>query len=640
MEPQTAEVDKGIAEAEASRVSVSPNSVSDQPATKDALGFEPYVNAVGAFLMHEETLPPLTLSVEGSWGSGKSSFMLQLEKYVKSKGAKTVPFNAWRHDKEEDLWAGFALHFTEKLASDFPRWKRWVLHGKLAYLRFDWQRGWFSAAKFVILSLLFIYLSIAIGYYAVSNNSSFKTLIVPPAQNSQAKADSDAVNSKKLSSDDLFLLLLRVGGGAGYILLGFAIARKITEVVGNPLKVHLTNYVRDPKYETRSAFIETFHADFQRLVKTYSQGKKVVVLIDDLDRCDVPKAAELMQALNLLISESAPVIYVLGLDREKIAAGLAVKYEKLLPYLTAEEGGKTGDLAAAGIEFGYTYLEKFIQLPFLVPQPADTDIDPFLNSLGTEANQWETGTPAADVDPGLLVELSADSESVRKIVKMVAPALEYNPRRLKQFLNLFRLRAVLASQTGLFGPPSDRKLYGPLTLEQLGKLVAIILRWPLLLVDLEDKPGLLASLQQYAWNTKTSDSPVQPIEQFWRAKPGLMALIAYQKIELGVLGGNSAREMYRLDRVDIQRFLRIARVVARRDPAAEASAANARQARNRERDPVASYRQQTVESQFSPEEPVNTESEAMPMSSSAFDGRIEKRARDSSGDKPKGAYSA
>src|SRR6266496_5606681 len=109
MEPQTAEVDKGIAEAEASRVSVSPNSVSDQPATKDALGFEPYVNAVGAFLMHKETLPPLTLSVEGSWGSGKSSFMLQLEKYIKSKGAKTVWLNAWRHDKEEDLWAGFAL---------------------------------------------------------------------------------------------------------------------------------------------------------------------------------------------------------------------------------------------------------------------------------------------------------------------------------------------------------------------------------------------------------------------------------------------------------------------------------------------------------------------------------------------------
>jgi len=140
--PQDPEFDKGAAEAEASRVSVSPSSVSDQPATKD--GFEPYVNAVGAFLMHKETLPPLTLSVEGSWGSGKSSFMLQLEKYIKSKGAKTVWFNAWRHDKEEELWAAFALHFTGKLASEFPRWKRWLLNGKLAYLRFDWQRGLFS----------------------------------------------------------------------------------------------------------------------------------------------------------------------------------------------------------------------------------------------------------------------------------------------------------------------------------------------------------------------------------------------------------------------------------------------------------------------------------------------------------------
>jgi hypothetical protein len=639
MEPQASEVDKGIEEAQAARTSVSPNSVSDQPATKDALGFEPYVNAVGAFLMHQETLPPLTLSVEGSWGSGKSSFMLQLEKYIKSKGAKTVWFNAWRHDKEEELWAAFALHFTGKLASEFPRWKRWLLHGKLAYLRFDWQRGWFSAAKFLILGLLFVYISVAIGYSAASAHSPFKALFSPVANNDQSPVPSEASKPKKEEefSGDLLMLLLRVGGGAGYILLGFAILRKISEVVGNPLKVHLTNYIQDPKYETKSAFIETFHSDFQLLVKTYCQGKRVVVLIDDLDRCEVPKAAELMQALNLLISESAPVIYVLGLDREKIAAGLAVKYEKLLPYLAVEAGGRTGDVAAAGLEFGYTYLEKFIQLPFLVPQ-ADTDIDPFLNSLGAAASQRGTGTPAADVDPGLLVELSADSERVRHIVKMVAPALEYNPRRLKQFLNLFRLRALLASQTGLFGPPSDPERYNPLTLEQLGKLVAIILRWPLLVVDLEAKPDLLTSLQQYAWGNTKSNIQVEAVEQFWRDKQSLRSLMAYPTMQPGVLGATYVRERYRLDRVDIQRFQRISPLVAGREPAPEGSATNARQQRTRENEPAAPYQQETIASQFSPEDQLETGSEAKSVSSSVSRGRVKKSARDSSG--ATGAHSA
>ena len=127
--------------------SVSPNSVSDQPSRVDTLGFKPYVEAVAVFLTHPGTHPPLTLSVEGSWGSGKSSFMLQLEDRVRAKGGKTVWFNAWRHDKEDELWAAFALDFTGKLAATLPRWKRWLLHLKLSYLRFDWEKGWFQAGE-------------------------------------------------------------------------------------------------------------------------------------------------------------------------------------------------------------------------------------------------------------------------------------------------------------------------------------------------------------------------------------------------------------------------------------------------------------------------------------------------------------
>ena len=52
---------------------------------------------------------------------------------------------------------------------------------------------------------------------------------------------------------------------------------------------------------------------------------------------------------------------------------------------------------------------------------------------------------------------------------MVAPALESNPRRLKQFVNLFRLRAYIAGEIGAFDEVGGRTL----TLPQLGKFVAI-----------------------------------------------------------------------------------------------------------------------------------------------------------------------
>lgn len=78
-----------------------------------------------------------------------------------------------------------------------------------------------------------------------------------------------------------------------------------------------------------------------------------------------------------------------------------------------------------------------------------------------------------------------DSPRFRKIVKIVAPAFDDNPRRLKQFINLLRLRAHIAGETGLFTG---------LTLEQLGKFIAITLRWPRFVRYCELNPQILSEL--------------------------------------------------------------------------------------------------------------------------------------------------
>src|SRR5579862_6176203 len=46
------------------------------------------------------------------------------------------------------------------------------------------------------------------------------------------------------------------------------------------------------------------------------------------------KAAEPMQALNLMLSEDKHLVFVMGVDREKVAAGIAAKHKELLPFLT------------------------------------------------------------------------------------------------------------------------------------------------------------------------------------------------------------------------------------------------------------------------------------------------------------------
>src|ERR1700744_531052 len=106
--------------------------------THDTLGFSAYVKAVVSFLTHRSTAAPFTLSIEGEWGSGKSSFMLQLADSLRDARQKTVSFNAWRFDKQESMWAAFALQFTDKLINDLRWYMRPVAHIRIQAARFEW----------------------------------------------------------------------------------------------------------------------------------------------------------------------------------------------------------------------------------------------------------------------------------------------------------------------------------------------------------------------------------------------------------------------------------------------------------------------------------------------------------------------
>jgi hypothetical protein len=76
--------------AESSETSILNTSVGDQASVHDSLGFTPYVTAIGEFLINEQTKPPLTMSIEGEWGSGKSSFMKQLQKEIELSQRKAL----------------------------------------------------------------------------------------------------------------------------------------------------------------------------------------------------------------------------------------------------------------------------------------------------------------------------------------------------------------------------------------------------------------------------------------------------------------------------------------------------------------------------------------------------------------------
>ena len=560
--------------------------VSDQPTTKDSLGFTPYVIAIAEFLTSPDTKPPLTLSIEGEWGSGKSSFMKQLEAeivrkskeveekplkdienrmqnkrllkifpdfskipdffewlFVKSKlklkqNTQIIEFNAWRHDKAESLWAAFALSFLEKISTNHSLSD--ILPNLLGNLklfchRFNWKEKPFKAIQTLAITSLIGSIIVAIPFVllnVVKTSGGFQEwsedvvcLLKEESTKEESTEDdgedlkqSDQQTSNKCSENQFLTLFIRwlliIGGtGGGVAGIGKLLAT-LRDLIGDS-KMDLTQYLESPDYDKQVAFIEKFHDDFSKIVDAYvGKDEKIYVFIDDLDRCELGKSADLLQALNLMISSDPNIIFILGMDREKVAAGITFKQKDVLPYLDSISGDNQGSekekyQLMKKLDYGFNFMEKFIQLTFSVPKPSEKTLDIFLKKLSSVEEQ-ETLTQ--DTSPTTtqkefsiypLIEKDLNQSDLENLVKMVAPFLDYNPRRLKQYINVLKLRIYITYYS--IGVTFNER-NSLMTIEQLGKFVAIPLKYPRLILHLEDDNELLGKLEKYACSQSSSSN--------------------------------------------------------------------------------------------------------------------------------------
>jgi hypothetical protein len=445
---------------EPKRTTVRLAGLSDQPASDDSLGFAPYVNALFNFLEHEKTLPPFTLTIEGDWGSGKSSFMLQLQKKLKEKKRIIINFNAWRHDKVESMWAAFALTFIRQLDSSRNIFLRPFLNLVVLLQRYNWRKGWSN----LLLKLVLIgfYITLVKSFYNHGGLTTIKEFLF--------------VDKGKIEGLDISKLISSFGF-MGLVIGGVFFLRKITDIFGNPLTIDLNKYVNKPDYEERTSFIESFHSDFDKAVNVLAVGeKKVYVFIDDLDRAEIPKAAELMQGLNMMISNSPKIIFIIGMDREKVVAGISLKYEPLVKALNTNVN-----------EFGNLFIQKFIQLSFRIPSPTRKDVKAFIDYIN---DPKPITSPGDEEEYEKLLEDGDDANAIRTATELLARYFESNPRLIKQFINAFRLKCHIAHNTGLLS--SERGT--PLTIPQVGKFVAMTLLWPEVIDYLISNPGLIKEI--------------------------------------------------------------------------------------------------------------------------------------------------
>ena len=234
-----------------------------------------------------------------------------------------------------------------------------------------------------------------------------------------------------------------------------------------------------------------------------------------------------------MLSNDPNLIFILGMDREKVAAAIAFKQRDVIPYLDSiardsQESEPENSQLMKKLDYGYAFLEKFVQLSFSVPKPSKKTLEKFLEefSADKQQNPQETTTktterPELAIFP--LIKKEPTSEDITKLVKEFANFFDHNPRNLKQYLNALKLRTYITyySVGVLFEERNS------LTVEELGKFTAIIVKYPRLLPHLEDNNKLLDRLETYArfQCSQANDEKIQIAKDWVDNNPKLKGLL-------------------------------------------------------------------------------------------------------------------
>ena len=137
--------------------------------------------------------------------------------------------------------------------------------------------------------------------------------------------------------------------------------------------------------------INNFEDDFSKVVDQYTGNGKLVVFIDDLDRCLPENAITVLESLKLFIGD-ARCIFVLGMDHLVVEQGLDIRFSEKIKMS------------------GRDYLDKIVQVPFFLPP-----------------------VPFRKLRNALEVSKTADFDD--EIWKLIEYGLEGNPRKSKRFVN-------------------------------------------------------------------------------------------------------------------------------------------------------------------------------------------------------------
>jgi len=211
-----------------------------------------------------------------------------------------------------------------------------------------------------------------------------------------------------------------------------------------------------PRKRSEPESMRGFKEEFAALMKLLpTTTRRVVVLIDDLDRCLPPAVMGTLEAIKLFLTVPK-MVFVLAADQELIRDAVA-----------AHLAGTNRSEA-----FATRYLEKIVQLPISLPRLSEEEAETYIALLladreAPSRNAFESVAAHAaarrnDNKWPLLAEWPdggwQPSHKVLSLARQLREGLSADklssPRQIKRFLNAYGVRSAIAGSRGVDVPAS------------------------------------------------------------------------------------------------------------------------------------------------------------------------------------------
>lgn len=334
----------------------------------DVLGLGALAQGLSNFIRNERTQPPLTVAVTGEWGTGKSSVLNLLRTDLCARGFRPIWFNAWHNQQEDNLLAALYSSIISQCVPKLP-----ALDALEFRLRLLLRRG---GRIVFLLGVLLLVLTWAVAFFLRNPEQiDFVTRWVSDVGEQMLGSKASGSSSESPPVDDMTWPTL-LGSLASLGMLARTLLKSLKSFGVDPARLlaSVEGSVRLEDYRERVGFQARFAEDFQDVTEALGP-RRMVLLIDDLDRCAPENVVKMLEAINFLVS-SGKCIVVMAISRrvieEYVGMQLGEAADNLSPLAVPTLVGQSAPTEeqaryARRIAYARQYLEKLINVELPVP---------------------------------------------------------------------------------------------------------------------------------------------------------------------------------------------------------------------------------------------------------------------------------